>query len=184
MFSLPNLFFPNSGLLNTSERQISRNELYNDDDDDEPQGLLDSRAFLSCGASYPAAVFSVIKYEPNKERQARLRKKLLERGGGGTQFAMPPRDWRGISYRALLPRVHKKNRGFKRTLRQRTSDRHARRRRKHSGERSGYASIMMLGDSDDDDDTLSMTSSSSEESDNGYVPGLLDDPAMVQGRHR
>ena len=158
-----------------------------DDYDEHRQGLLDGRAFLSAKASYPAGVFSVIKYEPRKEEAARRRKKLEERGGGGTQFVMPERDWRGISYRALLPRVHKKNRGFRRTLRdrRRSNQREACRRMSGAERHSATATVASSGDesSVDHDDTVSMSSSSSEDSD-GYVPGFVDDPDMVQGRHR
>ena len=155
--------------------------------DEHRQGLLDGRAFLSASASYPAGVFSVIKYEPRKEEAARRRKKLEERGGGGTQFVMPERDWRGISYRALLPRVHKKNRGFRRTLqeRRRSNQREACRRMSGTERHSATTTVASSGDetSVDHDDTVSMSSSSSEDSD-GYVPGFVDDPDMVQGRHR
>jgi hypothetical protein len=64
--------------------------------------MLDGRLFFSAGGSYPAEVFSIIKYEPRKEEAARRRQKLEARGGGGSQFIMPARDWRGISYRSLL----------------------------------------------------------------------------------
>lgn len=158
-----------------------------DDYDEHRQGLLDGRAFLSASASYPAGVFSVIKYEPRKEEAARRRKKLEERGGGGTQFVMPERDWRGISYRALLPRVHKKNRGFRRTLRERrrSNQREACRRMSSAERHSATTTVASSGDesSVDHDDTVSMSSSSSDDS-NGYVPGFVDDPDMVQGRHR
>lgn len=158
-----------------------------DDYDEHRQGLLDGRAFLSASASYPAGVFSVIKYEPRKEEAARRRKKLEERGGGGTQFVMPERDWRGISYRALLPRVHKKNHGFRRTLRERRrSNRREARRRMSGAERHSATATVASSDDEssvDHDDTVSMSSSSSEDS-NGYVPGFVDDPDMVQGRHR
>eukprot|EP00980_Cylindrotheca_fusiformis_P030421 scaffold24797_cov142-Cylindrotheca_fusiformis.AAC.1 len=65
--------------------------------------MLDGRMFFSASESYPTGVFSIIRYEPRKEEAARRRQKLEARGGGGTQFIMPTRDWRGISYRALLP---------------------------------------------------------------------------------
>jgi len=46
-----------------------------------------------------------LRYEPKKEEAARRRQKLEARGGGGTVFFgfSEKRDWRGISYRALLP---------------------------------------------------------------------------------
>jgi hypothetical protein len=64
-----------------------------------PQGgLLDGRAFLSSAGSYPVGVFSVIKYEPEKEEAARQRKRLEELGGGGTEFVVPHRDWRTLYF--------------------------------------------------------------------------------------
>lgn len=57
------------------------------------KALLDGRVFFSAVRSYPMAVFSCIKYEPQKEEAARRRKKLEELGGGGTQFVLPERDW-------------------------------------------------------------------------------------------
>lgn len=68
--------------------------------------------------SYPMAVFSVIKYEPKKEEENRRRKHIEALGGGGSQFVMPHRDWRGVSYRALLPRVERKNKAFNKLLEQ------------------------------------------------------------------
>jgi hypothetical protein len=64
------------------------------------------------------AVFSVIKYEPEKEAEKRRRKNIEALGGGGSQFVFPSRDWRGISYRALLPRIEKKNKSFNKMIRQ------------------------------------------------------------------
>jgi len=174
------------GLPSASERASNR---YGEDEDyDEHPGLLDGRIFLSASASYPAGVFSVIKYEPRREEARSRRKKLEERGGGGTQFVMPERDWRGISYRALLPRVHKKNHGFRRTLRERRrSNRKEAFRRMSDGEQPSVAAADRSSDDessiDHDDDTISMSSSSSDDSD-GYFPGFVDDPEMVQGRHR
>lgn len=55
--------------------------------------LLDARVFFSAKKSYPVAIFSTIKYEPQKEEAARRRKKLEELGGGGTKFVLPERDW-------------------------------------------------------------------------------------------
>jgi hypothetical protein len=59
----------------------------------DKKALLDARVFFSAKKSYPMAVFSCIKYEPQKEEAARRRKKLEELGGGGTQFVLPERDW-------------------------------------------------------------------------------------------
>jgi len=125
--------------------------------------LLDSRVFFSAGGGYPMEVFSLVRYEPKKEEAARRRQKLEELGGGGSQFVIPERDWRGTSYRALLPRVEKKNKSFNLLIRQ----------HKPRDKEDETAS-----ESDSDD-----LSTSSDESD-AYVPGVLDDPKMVQGRHR
>lgn len=119
--------------------------------------MLDGRLFFSAGRSYPINVFSIIRYEPKKEEAAIRRQKLEARGGGGSQFVIPTRDWRGISYRALLPRtLEKDNRAFNRFLRK------------------------SVNDLNDD----SSTSSDSSEDSDVYVPGLLDDPEMTLGRHR
>jgi len=112
------------------------------------------RIFFSARDAYPVSVFSVIKYEPKREEAARRRQKLEARGGGGTQFVVPERDWRGTSYRALLPRVERKHKGFNRFLE---------------------------NDPAQQDDS---SDSSDEEDDDIYVPGFLDDPEMRQGRHR
>jgi len=119
-------------------------------DKKDAKGLLDGRAFFSSQQGYPLAVFSVVKYEPKKEEAARRRRKLEEMGGGGTQFFIPERDWRGVSYAALLKKHHK------------------RKRQPKSSDRSSNSS------SEDETDSLS----SSDESDT-YEPGFLDDPAMV-----
>jgi hypothetical protein len=171
--------------------------------------LLDGRLFFSAKESYPIQVFSVLRYEPKREEAARRRQKLEERGGGGTQFfILPSRDWRGISYRALLPsKVHhheKKNVGL-------TSSNHD----DENGDKSNAASkkkeknAALLFDrfASKSNDTIpskhgveishgdSMktpkyydddTTDDETDSDDGdpYVPGLLDDPQMVLGRHR
>jgi len=176
------------GILSGSGRKPSPVERLYFDGDDEPRGLLDGRGFFSCASSYPVNTFSVIKYQPKKEEAARRRKRVEELGGGGTQFVMPERDWRGISYRALLPRVHRKNNGFRRTMRLRSHARKRERRRRGSGDRTNvYEHTVDISHDDtvdsDGDTSMSMMSSSSEESD-GYVPGFVDDPEMVQGRHR
>ena len=67
--------------------------------------LLDARVFFSAKKSYPCAVFSTIKYEPQKEAAARRRKKLEELGGGGTQFVLPERDWSEFQFRLAFIRV-------------------------------------------------------------------------------
>ena len=198
------------------------------------KGLLDGRSFLSSKNSYPLGVFSIIKYEPRKEEAARRRKKLEALGGGGTQFVVPSRDWRGISYRALfLPKdITKKNKAFHCTLRynqqqlqQQENEKKKNEqdysttgvttttttttttivddeeeksnvssyRNKH-GDKEEESKAKEEQDDDDDDDgessissmstVSSVSSSSSEESIFSYKPGFLDDPDMVQGRHR
>lgn len=82
-------------------------------------GLQEGRIFFSSANSYPIQVFSVIKYDPKNEEEIRRRQKLEALGGGGTQFVLPSRDWRGVSYRALLPRRDKKNKAFNRQLEKR-----------------------------------------------------------------
>lgn len=127
---------------------------------DQPP-MLDGRLFFSAAGSYPISVYSLIRYEPRKEEAILRRQKLEARGGGGSQFVMPRRDWRGVSYRALLPRPTERTlRRFNRFL--------------HGNDQS---------DSSDDSSVDSSSSSSSDDSD-VYVPGLLDDPEMTMGRHR
>jgi len=125
--------------------------------------MLDGRLFFSADGSYPVSVFSLIRYEPRKEEAAMRRRKLERSGGGGSQFVIPARDWRGISYKALLPRVENDSKAFNRFLRRESTQ-------LHSGGSTGNA--------DDSDSSVS-----SDDSD-VYVPGLLDDPDMVLGRHR
>ena len=155
--------------------------------------LLDGRLFLSASGSYPISVFSMIRYEPKREQAEQFRKKLESLGGGGSQFIMPTRDWRGISYRVLLPRKHERSssRAFNRFLRPPglllstssaaglpSSD--ADKDRKLGAATSGQQANN--GDENDVDDSESTSSESSEDSD-VYVPGLLDDPEMTHGRH-
>lgn len=82
--------------------------------------LLEGRLFFAASHSYPVNVSSVIRYEPAKEQAELLRKKLERLGLGGSHYSMPTRDWRGISYRALLPRKQhraKKQEEFNRFVR-------------------------------------------------------------------
>lgn len=98
-------------------------------------GLLDGRIFFANLSSYPVGIFSIIKYDPKNEEEFRQRKKLVAAGRGGTQFAIPPRDWRGISYRMLLPRFERKNKAFNRKLekrRRRCRERYEKRRQMKS----------------------------------------------------
>jgi Cyclin, N-terminal domain len=147
--------------------------------------LLEGRLFFSASGSYPLSVCSVLRYEPKKEEAALRRQKLEARGGGGTHFFMPARDWRGISYRALLPRRVERNRkAFNRFLKQNyqgdavdDDDGDNNKKRKSSHDKANESSS-----SGSDGDDSSTTSESSEDSD-VYMPGLLDDPEMVLGRH-
>lgn len=84
------------------------------------QGLLDGRIFFSGQSSYPLGVFSVIKYDPKNEEEIRRRQRLEAQGKGGAEFIMETRDWRGVSYRQLLPRKNKqKNTAFSQILERR-----------------------------------------------------------------
>jgi len=55
----------------------------------EKGGLLDGRIFFSFQRSYPIQIFSVIKYEPEREEALRKRKKLEDSGGGGMEYILP-----------------------------------------------------------------------------------------------
>ena len=104
-------------------------------------GILDGRIFFSHSSSYPIGVFSVIRYDPKNEEEKKRRKKLEALGGGGTQFIMPSRDWRGISYRMLLPRKERKNKAFNQMLlksKHKSLARH-RRRMKVKEKQDGYS---------------------------------------------
>jgi len=145
--------------------------------------LLDGRVFFSTKRSYPVAVFSTIKYEPKKEETLRRRKQLEELGGGGTQFVLPERDWRGISYRALLPhKEEKQNKAFNRLLGGNTSPTEKRPKKSKPTpprDRDHFENTSSSGEENDD-----TTSISSSEGSASYFPGFLDDPAMVQGKNR
>ena len=153
--------------------------------------LLDGRLFFSAGESYPIGVFSILRYEPKKEEAARRRQKLEARGGGGTQFfMMPVRDWRGISYRALLP-PRSSDTQMKRYNTLRIFDRFASSTpdkvdlgtKVKSTDKAGRSGGELDSDDNDDDDDDDLSLDGGEEED-AYVVGLLDDPEMVQGRHR
>ena len=150
--------------------------------------LLDGRIFFASRTSYPVAVFSTIKYEPKKEETLRKQKQLEELGGGGTQFVLPERDWRGISYRALLPQKEKQNRAFNRLIGKRVD----------TPEKS-HKNVMMKPpllsprDRDQYDDSsssgadngnTSTVSTSDTSAADGYHFGFLDDPNIVHGRNR
>ena len=154
--------------------------------------LLDGRMFFSASSSYPIGVFSVLKYEPKKEEAARRRQKLEARGGGGTKFfIMPERDWRGISYRALLLHDKKKSDEQQKVLHEKTAvfDRF----RSHSDDLTNSHPYHQNNNNNNNSsmqDSLALEYDEFEEMDkeeeeaDTYVPGLLDDPEMVQGRHR
>lgn len=146
------------------------------------QALLDGRVFFSTKKSYPVAVFSTIKYEPKKEETLRRRKQLEKLGGGGTQFVLPERDWRGISYRALLQK-HKKekqNKAFNRLIGGANASPHDK-RPSSPRDRDLFDDI---SSSDEDNDNTDPESSSDDDSAGYYHVGFLDDPQMVQGRNR
>ena len=103
-----------------------------------------------------------------------MRRQALEAlGGGGSQFVPPTRDWRGVSYRSLLPR------------KQQTVSTFFDRFRSTSGSTEDHPRDHSTDDvyHDNHDDNSSTTSSSSSDSDE-YHPDLLDDPEMKLGRHR
>mmetsp|Transcript_9630 Transcript_9630/g.26633 ORF Transcript_9630/g.26633 Transcript_9630/m.26633 type:complete len:611 (-) Transcript_9630:2601-4433(-) len=139
--------------------------------------MLDGRLFFSAAGSYPLSVFSLIRYEPKKEEMQQRRQKLEARGGGGTQFIMPARDWRGISYRALLPRKHYRHHDS--PFMEETNPAFNRFLHNNNDANKTGADLRMENDGDDG----SLSSHSSDDSD-VYEPGVLDDPAMVLGRHR
>lgn len=146
--------------------------------------MLDGRLFFSAGESYPMQVFSLLRYEPKKEEAARRRQKLEARGGGGTQFfIMPVRDWRGISYRALLPPKKSKARAIRNTDALLRFDRFASSSSDNLESRSKNIENEKLERSIDNDLDAVDESDESDEEDT-YIVGLLDDPEMVQGRHR
>jgi hypothetical protein len=181
--------------------------------------MLDGRLFFSAGESYPLQVYSLLRYEPKKEEAARRRQKLEARGGGGTQFfIMPVRDWRGISYRALLPpnhhpHHHHSTRGGGRPKKKKKKDVlnlfdrfasssrettttttttptstngpktaiHGKELASTSGNKKSQSEREGKDRSDDDE---SESDDSDDDEEDTYVTGLIDDPEMVQGRHR
>ncbi len=94
----------------------------------------------------------------------------------------------GISYRALLPHVDNHNKAFNRLLTNNCNSPQRKKKKKKvkssptDGPISG-SDDSSSGDDDDDDDEIDTVSTSSSGS-NVYLPGFLDDPQMVQGRHR
>jgi len=168
-------------------------------------------------------VFSVIKYDPKNEAEFRRRQKLEALGGGGAQFIFPSRDWRGVSYRMLLPRKERKNKTFNHLLAKRrrgAMEKYQQRTGRGLKDGDGYnggdpylstsedelqSSRQMMKYADHSEDEISsfendllnrdqdrsleeysdvpVSSSSSDES-TTYEPGFIDDPNMVQGKHR
>jgi Cyclin, N-terminal domain len=114
--------------------------------------LLDGRLFFSAGGSYPVSVFSVIRYEPRKEELLRRRQKLEAMGGGGSQFVMPTRDWRGISYRSLLPRLDNNSSSKKKTHHHR-HDRHHHHHGRHRRPKN-FNRFLRSSQNEDDDDPI------------------------------
>lgn len=92
---------PRTGFTRTRQRSIARQAAIREWElqvahglqGEKSDGLLDGRVFFSSKENYPISIFSVIRYEPKREEAARLRQKLEARGGGGTQFNVPERDW-------------------------------------------------------------------------------------------
>ena len=196
--------------------------------------MMDGRMYMSAKESYPMMVFSLLRYEPKKEEALRRRQKLEERGGGGTQFfIMPSRDWRGISFRALLPVTTNKDenddsspiksndhrdRSSNDALDDRDGNGSSTEKRRNNannsrllfdrfaakkfGSKDNFADIDTKEDGEDDGEYPRDTSNEEDmdmdidididrdsDDDEGmgddtYVAGLLDDPGMVQGRHR
>ncbi len=193
--------------------------------------MLDGRMYMSAKESYPMMVFSLLRYEPKKEEALRRRQKLEERGGGGTQFfIMPSRDWRGISFRALLPVTNQKENSSRLTISHdginNTEDREEpgssidKRRNlnannsrllfdrfaaKKFGSKDNFLDAnakedveeissadrnridSSTKDDNNDEEDIDMDINSDDDEgmgDDTYVAGLLDDPGMVQGRHR
>ena len=157
---------PKTSLITTTSNSSTlSSSLLNKPPQPQPP-LLDGRLFFSASGSYPVSVFSIIRYEPKREEAQLRRLKLEARGGGGSQFRIPARDWRGISYRSLLPRREEDadHFAFNRFL-----------RKQHDNNKD---------DKNAGDDNMDDNSSQSSEDSNVYVPGILDDPDMVLGRHR
>lgn len=175
------------------------------------ESILDGRLFLSSMSSYPMATFSIIKYDPKNEEELRQRQKIEALGGGGSKFLLPKRDWRGVSYRELLPRKERKNKTFNRMQKLRIEKARNRyeewKQLQHNDEEgkgeenefSHYVHSTLNKTYDnhfDDEANLSnisdpplseadsdISTSSSDES-TVYEPGFLDDPDMKQGKHR
>jgi hypothetical protein len=132
------------------------------------------------------AVFSVIKYEPKKEEENRRRKKLEALGFGGSQFVMPSRDWRGISYRSLLPRVERRNKSFNMMIENGKKEAFERRRqrlkRNRRRERRNRIRKQKKEESDDADTGSSEESidESNEESRSDVSSDVSIDSGMVQ----
>lgn len=98
----------------------------------------------------------------------------------------------GISYRALLPQVDKQSKAFNWLLVGQSSssaNKKGKEKKKKATSPRGKDRSNSLSDDDSssspdtgNEETASVSSSSEESG--TYVPGFLDDPQMVQGRHR
>ena len=166
--------------------------------------LLDGRMFFSSAQSYPCSVFSVIKYSQRKEEAMRRRRKLEEMGGGGRMyFATEGRDWRGTSYRSIIfsqdaideirrkifiMEEKKRKKSLKRMKKKEATDKPTKLRKKLQKSKSSKQKARIEGLSCEDlsasDSSSSSSCSSDSDSGDEYVPGFLDDPEMVHGRHR
>ncbi len=94
----------------------------------------------------------------------------------------------GISYRALLPHVDNHNKAFNRLLTNNCNSPQRKKKKKKvksspTDDPISGSDDSSSGDDDGDDDEIDTVSTSSSGS-NVYLPGFLDDPQMVQGRHR
>ena len=63
--------------------------------------LLDSRVFFSASRGYPTGCLSIIRYRP-REEEARRRRRFGDEREAATVFDAPQRDWRGVSYAAAI----------------------------------------------------------------------------------
>ena len=166
---------------------------------------MSGRMFFSSHDSYPLMTFSVIKYNKTDQEKEEKEKLRLLKGGGGLKFKSESRDWRGVSYAAVIGKEERE------LVRKKKADRKERRKKRvqrwkrrleEEEEGDGQAQVDEDEEEDDDenndhtDDDLSSSSASSlgsllnqfsssdSDSDNDYTPGYLDDPEITVGRHR
>ncbi len=138
------------------------------------------------------ATLTVIKYEPRREEENRRRKHIEALGGGGSSFVMPSRDWRGVSYRALLPRGERKNKEFNKIIKQgrkmmverrkqRLKKMQKRKRRDQIRKqklKDKHNSDVQTGSSDESNESNTM--SQSDESDGDEVPIIFESDVSVE----